>query len=137
MRKVQLLLGVILTMACSNPRTDGGDLFFPQLAPASSERAFPSALADGTLILEGGCLRLQEGGYLILWPPQVSLSRSGESIQVVDAESGKTARVGEKVRLGGGEVQAGAPILNELREPVPDGCPGPYWLASGILSGEG
>jgi hypothetical protein len=127
---------ILMLLGCSNPHPAGpeGEPWFPQLAPATGERSFPSAEIDGTLVLNQGCIRLQEGNYLVIWPPRVRLESSGGSIQVIDEENQTTARVGEKVRLAGGEVQTGAPILDELRQPLPSECPGPYWLASGIES---
>ncbi len=109
---------------------------FPQLTAATKERAFPNALVEGTLTLTDGCLRIKEGdkfNYLIIWPPQTRLDLSSNSIRVFDEKSRVTARVGQTVRLGGGQIQTSAPILKELRYPLPNKCPGPYWLASGIV----
>lgn len=78
-----------------------------------------------------------EGGasYLIVWPPDVTLSVTREAIQVRDQAGQVVARVGDEVQLGGGELSLQSPIVQELHEPLPSGCPGPYWLASGIIPG--
>ncbi len=115
---------------------DRPEVFFPQLGPPIGPRAFPEALIQGTLYLSRGCLRVgAEGeGSLIIWPPQVQLERNGDSIRLLDESSKVEVEIGQTVRLGGGEIEPGAPILRELREDLPSHCPGPYWLASGLIS---
>jgi hypothetical protein len=110
--------------------------FFPQLTPPTREREFPSALVAGTLTQSDDCLRIlgdDKTSYLIIWPPQVRLEVSGDSIRIFDEKSQATARLGQTVKLGGGEIQTGASIFKELRYPIPKNCLGPYWLASEIL----
>jgi hypothetical protein len=112
-------------------------VLFPQLLPANGERAYPQALLEGTLTIINDCLRVQarEGdtSYLIIWPPHVVLNIANNTIQVTDQESEVMAKVGEVVQLGGGEISTEAPMIQELREPLPATCPGPYWIASGIV----
>jgi imidazolonepropionase-like amidohydrolase len=142
--ELQSMLASLLTARPASRRGEAvpprdRESFFPQLAPATGERAFPEALVEGTLTLSDGCLRIVQGDavdYLIIWPPHVRLEVSGGSVRVLDEERRTTAQVGGEVRLGGGEVQISAPILKELRHPLPDECPGPYWLASGILASQ-
>jgi hypothetical protein len=113
---------------------------FPQLAPApdEEERVFPDALLIGTLIQEGGCLRVapSEGGpsYLIVWPPQVTFEAQGGRLKVIDSENRSAASEGEKITLGGGEIDSSAQILRDLQQPIPQNCAGPLWLASGLVS---
>ncbi|HEX2095338.1 MAG TPA: hypothetical protein VHG28_23280 [Longimicrobiaceae bacterium] len=110
---------------------------FPQLAPAA-EREYPSALLEGTLLLDGGCLRVRasEGGtsYLVVWPPQAELNASSGTVRVLDSHSRVAAQAGGPIRLGGGEVDSSVPVLRALRTPLPTGCPGPLWLASSIVA---
>lgn len=149
-----LLSGLMLTLAgCSDPisiddaasawatqnhaSAAPAQIFFPQLTPAKSLRAFPAALLVGTLVEDQGCLRViasdSNTSYLIIWPPEVSLSAVGQSVRVV-AVGGTAAQVGEQIQVGGGEVApVGAPIMQELHEPIPPACTGPYWLASGLV----
>lgn len=114
---------------------------FPQLASANQERAFPDALLVGTLLKQQDCLRVapSEGGpsYLIVWPPQVTLETRHGRLKVFDRDNQSAASEGEKIILGGGEVDSSAQILRELRQPLPRNCTGPIWLASGILSSAG
>ncbi len=112
------------------------EIHFPQLKPATGERAFPEALLEGTLRLDGRCLRAEGGdqSYLVLWPPHVRLDRGGGSPRLVDEKSRVNAEVGGTVRLSGGEVEAAAAVLRELSEPLPTDCPGPYWLAGSLIA---
>jgi hypothetical protein len=138
-----VFLFLILFSACtsSSDQTDVPmtqlPVFFPQLLPANGERAYPEALIEGTLIIDNDCLRVQarEGdtSYLIIWPPHVVLNITNDTIQVTDQESRAVAQVGEAVQLGGGEIFPEAPMVQELREPLPATCSGPYWIASGIV----
>lgn len=144
-----LVVSVLLTGCPPGPDPDAGnashpegeavtgsDFFFPQLTPSTGERAFPQALLEGALRLEGRCLRVEGGGtsYSILWPPHVRMENADGSPLLVDDKSRETARIGGDVRLSGGEIEAAAPIFQELREPLPADCPGPYWLAGGLLA---
>ena len=136
-------LFLILFAACTSSPTQTDvpetqfPIFFPQLLPANGERAYPEALLEGTLIIANVCLRVQarEGdtSYLIIWPPHVVLNITDNTIQVTDQESQAVAKVGGAVQLGGGEISTEAPMIQELREPLPATCPGPYWIASGIV----
>lgn len=112
-------------------------VFFPQLIPVDGERAYPQALLEGTLLLVDDCLRVQERegntSYLIIWPPHVVLNITNNRIQLTDQENLAVAQVGEAVQLGGGEISTEAPMIQELREPLPVTCPGPHWITSGIV----
>lgn len=133
----------ILVAACTSSRTQTDvpvtqlPVFFPQLIPTNGERAYPAALVEGTLTIVDDCLRVRalEGdtSYLVIWPPHVVLNITNNTIQVTDQENQAVAEVGEVVQLGGGEISSEAPIIQELREPLPATCPGPYWIASGIV----
>ena len=136
-------LFVILFAACTSspeqtdvPMTQP-PVFFPQLLPANGERAYPEALIEGTLIIANDCLRVQapEGdtSYLIIWPPHVALNITNNMIQLTDQESQAVVQVGDAVQLGGGEISPETEMVQELREPLPAACPGPYWIASGIV----
>jgi hypothetical protein len=138
-----LCLYLTLLAACTSSPTQTDTaatqfpVFFPQLLPANGERAFPQALLEGTLIIVNDCLRVQarEGdtSYLIIWPPHVVLNITNNTIQVTDQESQAVVQVGEVAQLGGGEIPPDAPMIQELREPLPATCPGPYWIASVIV----
>ena len=75
--------------------------------------------------------RVDPISHLVIWPPHVE--RQGNS--VVDPKSGQRAVFGVEAQLGGGVTAANSPIFRELAVPLPEECPGPYWLASGIVQG--
>lgn len=111
---------------------DHPSIAFPRQSPG--REAVYEALLQGRLVLEGGCLRVEtpEGAsYLVLWPPRAEL-RDGPA-RVADRETGAEVRMGEPIRLSGGEVPLVPSVLRRLENPLPEGCPGPYWLAGHLL----
>jgi hypothetical protein len=110
------------------PRSGGGMIYFPRQAPTN---AYTEALLEGTLILDpNGCLRVEsEGGDalgddspLVLWRHDFALQVEDDVIEILNGEGQVVGRVGEAIRMGGGETSAkavpGLPI---------EACPGPYW----------
>lgn len=151
-RRALLGLALLALVACGSPRvapprpgppggsrgsaTPAATVAFPQLAPVAGERTMLAALLEGgTLTLVDGCLRVTSTGEsnLIIWPPEVALRTDGGDVRVVDAARRVVARVGEEVRLSGGQLQAVGP---GLREAPPARCPGPYWLTGRVLAPE-
>ena len=67
----------------------------------------PAALIEGVLVADaasGVALRDTEGLIeIVIWPHGYS-GRVGDPVAVVDAESNVVARVGDRVRIGGGEI---------------------------------
>lgn len=117
---------------------DGRLLYFPQQPPTLAQM---QALLEGELIEKDGCLRVatdyDDTSFLVLWPydfaPQV-----GENgvIEVMDGDGQIVARVGAKVRLGGGAMESSASqsYYDDLIPGLPiEGCPGPYWVAGEVL----
>ena len=140
------LITLIFLVACSpgaaetspeltNTPIIGQQLFFPQLKPTPAPRPFPQALKIGVLEVDGGCLRVRDSrdsiSYLVIWPPHVEWQ--GNS--VVDLKSGQRALFEVIAEFGGGVIATNSPIFFELKTPLPEECPGPYWLASGIVKG--
>ena len=135
---MRLLLAALALAGCQTDPlpapTDDSAIAFPQSDPREVQM---DALAEGTLVLDGRCLRLvtdgTEGdlarGFLVVWPPRVRLDTTGGAVRVVDDGSSLTAPVGGRVSLGGG---AGPESPTWL---VPPMCPGPFWIASGLVSG--
>ncbi|HEX9991031.1 MAG TPA: hypothetical protein VGE45_21435 [Chloroflexia bacterium] len=119
-------------MATSTPNSG---IFFPQQVPAQEDRAVPASYLTGKLAEVNGCLRViadnSSAAYLILWPPDVTLSTEDNKIQIYNKAGQVVAQVGDSVFIDGGEIPAssGAAMSKQLREPLPDACPGPYWFA--------
>jgi hypothetical protein len=104
----------------------------PGPQPADSQEA----LLEGTLVAQAGCLWVvsPEGSrYAVLWPPHVELAPGVRPARITDRQSGASAQVGGRIRVGGGEVP-GTPALGGS---VPGGCQGPFWLATGIVAPAG
>ena len=54
-------------------------------------------------------------------------------VEILDRHGEVTVRVGEAIRMGGGEVVLTEALRRQLREPLPDPCQGPYWLMGELL----
>ena len=120
------------------PLTPEPTLHFPQLRMRSA--AFMEALLEGTLVLQDGCLRVRDDdgdeGYLIIWQVDYYVNSNAGTVEILDQNGQVVARVGEVIRMGGGEVQMTEELRQQLREPLPDQCPGPYWLMGELVTGE-
>jgi heat shock protein HslJ len=114
-------------------------------APAQTPRNEPTpgpsvvvtrmmALYVGPLTMVDGCLRTGEGeaGNLVVWPPDFEATIEDDTIRVRYDDQDVEVRLGQVVRLGGGEVKSIEAFDQDTRQQVPSGCPGPYWLASSI-----
>ena len=100
---------------------------FPQLI--NTPTVFLEALIAGELILENGCLRVKEAdgnSVLLIWRPGFSVREDQGIVQVIDSEGQVAASVGDFVEVGGGF--AGNPASRGLVKPLPEDCPGSYWL---------
>lgn len=109
---------------------------FPQQAKADREQEGMEALLVGQLVLTAGCLRVNAPdpgiSYLVIWPADYTLSTASGTGQILDERGQVIAQIGDMLRVTGGEVSANARLSAQLREPLPDGCAGPYWLASAV-----
>ena len=110
--------------------TPDASLHLPQLTSRSG--AFMMALLEGTLVVQDGCLRVtgtSGASHLVIWQPDYFVNNRAGVPEVLNRDGAVVARVGEPVRMGGGEVPL-ASFEHDLREPLPAGCAGPY-LADG------
>jgi heat shock protein HslJ len=92
------------------------------------------ALYVGPLTMVDGCLRLGccETDELVVWPPDFEATIENDTIRVRYDDQDVEVRLGQVVRLGGGEVKSIEAFDKDTRQQVPSGCSGPYWLASSI-----
>lgn len=101
-------------------------IFFPK----QNLRNGLTAKLVGQLLLVDQCLRVQsdnsDTSFLIIWPPDYSLSVDGDTIAVLDNEAKIVAQVDEKVTLAGGAFGESGESL-EISQELPATCPGPYW----------
>jgi hypothetical protein len=117
------------TNSSTSPLSQGSS--FPQLINTPS--AYMDALITGELVVANGCLRVDDkyGNNVLLWPPDFSTHTEQGIIQVLDSTGQIVAGVGDWVEVGGGEVPT--PTYLGLVDPLPENCPGPYWLVGDYI----
>lgn len=116
-------------------------VFFPRQKLVDGEWIRLSGEIYGEIIEEDGCLRLNsnEGreSYLIIWPPDYSLNTENDTIQIYNAAGQIMGTIGERVHMGGGEINSLEGVISvdqQLLEELPPNCTGPYWISAGIIS---
>ncbi|MBA7558701.1 hypothetical protein ES708_00308 [subsurface metagenome] len=102
---------------------------FPQLKMRSGE--FMESLMTGELILEDCYLHVDQ--ELIIWQPDYFVNNNDGVIEILDRNGEAVARVGERVSMGGGEIEPIDYINKLLKEPLPADSKGPYWLMGEIV----
>ena len=86
-----------------------------------------TALLSGELVLNEGYPRVYD--ILILWPYGYTVEIEAENIWVLNEEGIRVVKVGDTVRMGGGEVSDKF-AEEKIGHTLPEGCAGPYWLVS-------
>ena len=120
--------GITTAGHCGNNLSyDGTNLpYFPKLV---EQALVMEAETQGELVLENDCIRLKrvsKNDLLLIWPPRFELTVDGEDIRIRD-DSGVSLSVGETIELGGGEKKI-AHLKTMVEPPIPNHCPGPYWV---------
>lgn len=90
-----------------------------------------TAILEGELVQINGCLRVDD--YLLVWPYGFSVSTSGGVIQINNSTGKPIATVGDKVKLGGGEMPVDR-IANFSSELPSSRCSEPYWIVGDVLT---
>ena len=107
-------------------------VFFPKQAPVVGPREVMLALFEGQLVVVDRCLRVNDSGsstsYLLVWPPEYTVRGAANPIQVLDGAGQVAARVGEQVRVSGGEIKSVRYLDEQVRQTLPADCAGPYWI---------
>lgn len=107
-------------------------IFFPQQEPVDGERETMTSEISGTLVLVDGCIRVYdaetETSWLLIWPPTFSLNAENNSIQILDGQDNVVARVGDSVRIDGGEIWSPSYFSETMQPNLPADCPSPYWI---------
>jgi len=119
--------------------TPGPTIFFPKQKPVEGEREVMTAELFGELAVLEGCLRVtsfsgSNTDYLLVWPPDFRLSTEGDGIQVLNGDGQVAARVGEEVFIGGGKIGYVHRLDEYVRQQLPPGCAGPYWIVGDVVS---
>jgi len=129
-RALIFMLGAIGVGACAPAAVPEGYVF-PTWRVGGAGAA---ALMEGKLVADRGCLYVQptQGGrYLVVWPDTLQLVLDPDGTAVVMSGSTPVARVGEDVRLGGGEI---GPDLTP--RDAAKACGGMAWGANEIIPAE-
>ena len=118
---------LLITSCTKQASSASSTVSFPQLI--NTPPAYWQALATGQLVLTNGCLRMSENdgnSFLLIWQPGFSTRTEQGITQVVDSEDQVVASVGDYVEMSGGFDDD--PTGIGLKEPLPEDCPGPYWV---------
>lgn len=103
--------------------------YFPvQKEPA---QAVLLSLVSGKLVVDNGYLRVS--GDLIIWPYGYSWKTEKKEIWILDDRGEKVMRVGDSVRIGGGEIPASF-AEEKMGQKLPAGVKGPFWLMGEIVT---
>jgi len=132
------VLMIAILAACSSssdapPDDAQAGVYFPIYT--LSGPGFPTAMIEGTLTLDSGCLWIDAGEdhYLALWPEGWTVSRSDGTVTVTDL-AGNVLVTGTVISVGGGEVVDQDFMASLLDSPVPAACRGePGWLVTEIV----
>ncbi len=127
----------ILGGAVANCRTVADERMasdMDQTAPVFLRRAdnpgeiFLTASASGPLAVKNGCFML--GATSIVWPSNARLTRDVKGrISILNTIGGKSIRVGDRIAMGGGEVDRLEPGTLAEGGAQLGRCPAPYFLA--------
>jgi hypothetical protein len=125
-----ILVGYTLSaVGCAAPEKSPGDEPAPKVVVTRM-----AALRVEPLTMVDGCLRVGDGeaSNLIVWPPDFEVSVENDTIRVLYDDREVEVRLGQVVRLSGGEVKSLEAFDERTRRQIPAGCPGPYWLVGSI-----
>jgi hypothetical protein len=118
------------------------EVVFIRQKPSGGRREVMQALAVGRLVVdEVGCFRLRDDraggrGDLVVWPPGYSMRVEDGEIQIVRGGGQTIARVGDNVRMGGGQIatSTGSHGMYEEFLNIPEKCTGPLWIVGEVVS---
>ncbi|MBC8054847.1 MAG: hypothetical protein H7Y13_17450 [Sphingobacteriaceae bacterium] len=132
------IITVILLILFIHP--DNEQNLFKSSAPVS-EPYFPTvkdpqtetmeALLSGELKLAGKCLKIE--GNLIVWPYGFSVVK-GDTLAVINEKGKVVAKVGDTVKLSGGQVGTDGSPSGNLAEYTNADCKGPLWITGEVTS---
>lgn len=139
LRLACVLLPLTITVASCTPAT---------VAPPVDEVIFLTAVAPETVQMEAlfegrvladsrGCLRLDtETRQTVVWPHGFRLQTVRGTLHVVGDHGRAIGSIGERFRLGGGEVPMhdGLPLSREQMRLASDVCPGKLWIVGATES---
>src|SRR5512134_2940305 len=102
-----LIVLTALATACAGSTQPASDVLLPKLAPlpAGVDDMRLTALLVGRLVVDQGCVKVDNSGHMVtvLWHNEVELVAGSNPPMLRDTSTARTYRIGEQVRLGGGE----------------------------------
>ncbi len=111
---------------------NNSQVFFPQQEEVDGEREAMTGEIFGTLVTVENCIRVNANesdiSYLLIWPPDYAFSTKNDAIQILNGDSKIVARVGDKVRISGGEITLLSFFDESVQKELPPNCMGPYWI---------
>jgi hypothetical protein len=129
-----LLVGGTVGCGGSNQATPP-DVFLPTGLRSGSGGL--AALAEGTLILDNGCVWLEQDGgnrYLPIWPKETAVLEVNGAL-VISVRDERYS-IGTRLLLGGGESPSRALIEEAIGQRIPDQCfNGMMWSVSSVDPG--
>lgn len=145
-----LIIGIVIIMlivisgCVEEPQQDDKPVNISSPTPFFPKQSDPNldamnALLVGELVLVDGCLRVDDNdpdidNYLLVWPYGFSLSTEGDVIQVIDDKGQPVARVGDRVKIGGGECVKPCEHIAKYSADLPSNrCSGPYWIVGEVV----
>ena len=106
--------------------------FFPQQEAVDGEREVMTAEIFGTLVVVDDCIRVNDNesgtSYLLVWPSDFTLITDNDTIQILNGYDEIVARVGDKVRIDGGEIKSLSFFNESMQKKLPPNCLAPYWI---------
>lgn len=132
-----IMITVTLTLsACVSSRenvpSSTDSIVFPRQEELEGERAVMEAEIYGTLVLNDDCIRIKSSesdtSYLLIWPPSFKLVSENNVITILNRDGEGVVKVGDRVRLSGGEVKSQSMLDVYVQEQMQTKCPGPYWV---------
>jgi len=135
-----LMIGIIISILTSgciegpqqidkSVNTSTSTPFFPQ--QKENITIYMDAELVGELVLERGCLRVDDD--LLVWPHGFAVSTENRVTQIIDNNGQPIIRVGDKIKLGGGEMPS-EHIAQYSADLPSDRCSGPYWIVGEVLT---
>lgn len=111
-------------------------ILFPRQKKPEENSVVMAALKSGQLILEGDCLQVKftfqdqtVSLHTPIWPHDATYEIK-EGFLLIKQDNIVKARLGERIKLGGGEIHGYQWLenYNNLHETLSQ-CPSPYWIA--------
>jgi hypothetical protein len=128
-----LLGGCTQSTGLSNPAPSETQVVnFAKLRPGLNFITF-TKFSDGKLALVDGCFRLlkNQSSLAIIWPETATMVRKGKAIRIEDNAARWSAKIGDRIRLGGKASDDIATVNLDNKAVL--GCASPYFVASNVI----